>query len=154
MEIHQLRYCVRVAETLNFTRAAEDLAVAQPSLSQQIRKLERELGFGLFERGPGGVQLTGEGEQFLPYAKGALARVQEATVVAQEIRGVRRGQVSIGISPMAGARLLPPLVRATRERYPGVRVQTREGGLTYLLALLESGEVDLALVLLPTDDPH
>lgn len=154
MEIHQLRYCVRVAETLNFTRAAEDLAVAQPSLSQQIRKLERELGFAVFERGPGGVRLTSEGEAFLPYARIALARIQDTALVAQEIRGVRRGRVTIGISPIAGATLLPELVRATREHYPGVTVQTREGGLTELLHLLESGEVDLALVLLPTEDPR
>ena len=154
MELHQLRYFVRVAETLNFTRAADHLAIAQPSLSQQIRKLERELGFALFERGPAAVRLTADGDQFLPYARAALARVQEATLVAQEIRGVRRGQVTIGVSPIAGARLLPPLVRATREHYPGIAVQTREGGLTHLLELLESGEVDLALVLLPTDDPH
>src|SRR5579883_288079 len=149
MELHQLRYAVRVAETRNFTRAAEELHVAQPSLSQQIRKLEQELGFPLFERGPARVQPTSEGALFLPYARAVLERLAEATLAAEEIRGVQRGQVTLGISPIAGAHLLPGLLRRARERYPGVRIATREGGLEELLALLDAGAVELAMVLLP-----
>lgn len=149
MELHQLRYAVRVAEERNFTRAAASLMVAQPSLSQQIHKLERELGFALFERGPSGATVTREGEHFLPRAREILDRVAEAELVTAEIRGMQRGRVTIGASPIAGMRVLPVLLRAIRERWPGLTVQTREGGLRQLLALLESGEVDLAMVLLP-----
>lgn len=154
MEIHQLTYFVRVAETLNFTRAAADLSIAQPSLSQQIRKLERELGFALFDRRPDGVRLTPEGALFLPHVRSALDRIDAAAVAAQEIRGVQRGLVTVGISPFAGARLLPPLVRLAREQLPGVTVRAREDGLSRLLGLLETGDIDLALALLPAPDPN
>ena len=149
MELHQLRYVIRVAEESNFTRAAERLGVAQPSLSQQIRKLERELGFAVFERGPSGARVTRDGELFLPWVKTILDRVDEADLAAEEIRGMRRGRVTIGASPIAGMRLLPVLLRAIRSRWPGLTIQTREGGLSQILALLEIGEVDLAMVLLP-----
>jgi LysR family transcriptional regulator, hydrogen peroxide-inducible genes activator len=152
MELHQLRYAVRVAETLNFTRAAAELHLAQPSLSQQIRKLEQELGFPLFERGPARVQPTPEGTLFLPHARAVLDRLAEAALAAEEIRGVQRGQVTLGISPIAGAHLLPPLLRLARERLPGIELSTREGGLEELLVLLEQGAVDLAMVLLPVND--
>jgi LysR family hydrogen peroxide-inducible transcriptional activator len=153
VDLHQVRYFVQVARERNFTRAAEALAVAQPSLSQQIRKLERRLGFDLFERGPAGAKLTREGELLLPYATSVLDRVQEIEVAAAEIRGVQRGQITIGASPIAGMRVLPVLLRAVRERWPGLVVRTREEGLSRLLDLLEAGEVDLALVLLPNADP-
>ncbi len=152
MELHQLRYVVAVSERRNFTRAAEDLHIAQPSLSQQIGKLERELGFPLFERGGVRVHLTSEGALFLPHARAVLDRLAEATLAAEEIRGVRRGHVTLGISPIAGAHVLPGLLRRAAERYPGVRIATREGGLEELLSLLATGAVDLAMVLLPAED--
>lgn len=154
MEPHQLRYVVGVAETRSFTRAAAGLHVAQPSLSQQIRKLERELGFPLFVRGPARVQLTTEGELFLPYARAVLDRLREATIAAEEIRGVQRGRVTLGISPIAGAHVLPRLLSAVRERFPGVIVAAREDGLSRLLTLLDGGEIELAMVLLPATDPR
>src|SRR5215471_3126379 len=101
MELHQLRYAVRVADLRSFTRAAASLAVAQPSLSQQVRKLERELGFELFERSPARVAPTAEGQQFLPYARAILAGLDDATAAAAEIRGVQRGSVTLGVSPIA-----------------------------------------------------
>jgi DNA-binding transcriptional LysR family regulator len=152
MDFQRLRCFVRVAGTLNFTRAAEELALAQPSLSQQVRKLEGEVGFALFQRSPGATQLTAEGGMFLPYAESVLARCREAETVAEEIRGARRGRVSLGISPIAGARLLPRLLRAVRKRYPGIAVTTREAGLSELQDLLRAGEVDLAMVLLPAEE--
>lgn len=154
MELQQLRYFVRIAETGSFTRAAQALLVAQPSLSQQIRKLERELGFQLFERSSARVSLTSEGQQFLPYARAVLDRLAEAATVAAELRGSDRGVVTIGVSPIAGARILPGLLRAVAQRYPGLTVRTREEGLSRLLELLEAGEIDLATVLLPASDPN
>jgi DNA-binding transcriptional LysR family regulator len=153
MELHQLRYAVRVAELRSFTRAAVELHIAQPSLSQQVRKLERELGFALFARGPTGVRLTSEGELFLPHARAVLDRLAQALTAAEEIRGLQRGRVTIGLSPIAGAHILPALLRAIADRFPGLRVETREGGLSRLAELLSTGAVDLALILLPTSDP-
>lgn len=152
MEPHQLRYFVRVAELRHFTRAAAALNVAQPSLSQQLRKLERELGFALFVRGPAGVRLTSEGELFLPRARAVLDRLNDAAVAAAEIRGVRQGRLTLGVSPVAGARLLPPLLRRVAERLPGLDVRTREAGLDRLLQMLGAGEIDIATVLLPAAD--
>lgn len=152
MELHQLRYAVQVAEQRSFTRAAESLAVAQPSLSQQVRKLERELGFELFERSPSRVAITADGVQFLPYARAILAALDDATAAATEIRGVQRGTVTLGVSPIAGAAVLPPLLRLVREHYPGVAVHTQEAGLARLLELLREGALDLTLILLPTSE--
>lgn len=152
MDWRQLQCFVRVAECRHFTRAAESLHLAQPSLSQQIARLERELGFAVFERGPAGARLTSEGEQFLPHARAALERLRDAETAANDIRGVARGQVTLGMSPIAGARVLPVLLRAINAAYPALTVRTREGGLSRLLELLDGGEVELALVLLPTTD--
>ena len=154
MEFQQLRYFVRIAEDGSFTRAAEALLVAQPSLSQQIRKLERELGFQLFERNPARVRLTREGQQFLPYARAVLSKLAEAATVAAELRGSERGEVTIGVSPIAGARILPGLLRAVTRRFPGLTIRTREEGLSRLLKLLEDGAIDLATVLLPNTEPN
>lgn len=149
MELHQLRYAVQVAERRSFTRAAEDLSVAQPSLSQQIRKLEAELGFALFDRSPAYVRLTREGEHFLPYARAVLARLRDAGEAAAEIRGVQSGTLVLGVSPIAGAAVLPSLLRLVRDRFPRLTVQLREEGLSRLLELLRDGSADLTFVLLP-----
>src|ERR671937_1145637 len=103
MEVHQLTYFESVSRHLHFTRAAEELNVAQPSVSQQIRKLEAELGAPLFHRMKRHVALTEAGKTFLPHARAVLQRLEEARLEVQELSGLRRGKVGGGGTPPRGA---------------------------------------------------
>src|SRR4051794_8261081 len=96
MELHQLAYLVAVAEEASFTRAAARLRVAQPGVSAQVRKLERELGQDLLDRSGREVRLTPAGAAVLPYARAALAAVEGARRTAAELSGLARGRVAIG----------------------------------------------------------
>ncbi|MET7638912.1 LysR substrate-binding domain-containing protein [Streptomyces sp. NPDC005438] len=149
MQLHQLRYFVAVAETLHFTRAAQRELVAQPSLSQQIRALERELGAELFHRARGHVGLTDAGEVLLPLARRILADTETARREVQEVAGLRRGRVRLGAPPSLCASVVPDVLRGFHDRYPGVELVVREGGSRDLVRLLADGMLDLALVITP-----
>ena len=149
MELHQLRYFVAVAEDLHFTRAAARLGVAQPSVSSQIRRLESDLGEALFDRGPAGVGLTQAGEVLLPLARRILADVDEAAVHVHEVARLGRGRLALGATPSLCTGLLPDVLARYHAAHPGVRVGLFEEGSRALVGRLESGEVELALVILP-----
>src|SRR4051812_24095115 len=106
MEMHQLRYVVAVARTGNFSRAAEQCRVAQPSLSQQIQKLEDELGERLFDRMRHGTKLTSHGEVFLRRAVRILEEVDAAKQEARETNNLLRGTLTIGVLPTIAPYLL------------------------------------------------
>ncbi|MGW2544785.1 LysR family transcriptional regulator, partial [Kitasatospora sp. NPDC001574] len=147
MQLQQLRYFVAVAETRHFTRAAEEVHVAQPSLSQQIRALERELGAELFHRTRGNIALTDAGGALLPLARRILADTENARLAVQETVQLRRGRVRLGAPPSLCTSLVPDVLRVFRDRYPGVALVVREGGSGDLVPALTSGELDLALVI-------
>jgi DNA-binding transcriptional LysR family regulator len=153
MELHQLAYFESVSRHLHFTRAAAELNVAQPSVSQQIRKLEAELGAPLFHRMKRHVALTEAGETFLPHARAVLQRLDEARLEVQELSGLRRGALAVGAPPSVGAHLLPRALAAFSERHPGILLAFREAGSRTLLNLLEAGDVDLAVVIQPIRHP-
>lgn len=149
MELHQLTYFETVSRHLHFTRAAEELNVAQPSVSQQIRKLEAELGAPLFHRMKRHVALTEAGETFLPHARAVLQRLDEARLEVQELSGLRRGTLAVGAPPSVGAHLLPRALAIFSGRHPGISLGFREAGSRTLLTLLEDGVLDLAVVIQP-----
>ncbi|MFF2043392.1 LysR family transcriptional regulator [Kitasatospora sp. NPDC058170] len=149
MQLQQLRYFLAVAETLHFTRAAEAAHVAQPSLSQQIRSLERELGAELFHRTRGNIALTDAGSALLPLARRILADTESARLAVQETVQLRRGRVRLGAPPSLCTSLVPDVLRVFRDRYPGVALVVREGGSRDLVRSLAAGELDLALVITP-----
>ncbi|MCP2313462.1 LysR family transcriptional regulator [Kitasatospora paracochleata] len=149
MQLQQLRYFLAVAETGHFTRAAEATHVAQPSLSQQIRSLERELGAELFHRSRAGTVLTDAGQALLPLARRILADTESARQAVQETVQLRRGRVRFGAPPSLCTSLVPDVLRVFRARYAGVDLQLREGGSRDLRQGLEAGELDLALVIAP-----
>ena len=153
MQIHQLEYFLAVARHLHFTRAADELHVAQPSISQQIRKLEQELGVRLFHRMKRGVALTAAGETLLPWARRVLADLAEARGEVQELAGLRRGRLAVGATPSVSTNLLPRALAAFHSRYPGVALTFREAGSGDLIRHLEHGELDLALIILPVRHP-
>src|ERR1700752_3746716 len=110
MEMHQLRYVVAVARTRNFLRAAEQCHVSQPSLSQQLQKLEDELGERLFERTKRDARLTAHGEAFLPRALRILEEVDAAKREATDARELLRGTITIGVLPTIAPYLLPDVL--------------------------------------------
>ncbi|MBD0693528.1 LysR family transcriptional regulator, partial [Streptomyces sp. CBMA123] len=149
MQLQQLRYFLAVAETRHFTRAADAEHVAQPSLSQQIRSLERELGAELFHRTRGNIALTDAGDALLPLARRILADTESARLAVQETVQLRRGRVRLGAPPSLCTSLVPDVLRVFRDRYPGVALGVREGGSRDLVRWLAAGELDLALIITP-----
>ncbi|MFF9349139.1 LysR family transcriptional regulator [Streptomyces sp. NPDC014734] len=149
MQFQQLTYFVAVAETRHFTRAAEEVHVSQPSLSQQIRALETELGAELFSRARGNITLTDAGEALLPLARRILADADTARHEVQELAQLRRGRVRLGATPSLCTGLLPDVLRAFHDRHPGIRLLLEEGGSLDLVRELARGALDLALVVLP-----
>ncbi|MFW6689833.1 LysR family transcriptional regulator [Streptomyces sp. MAR4 CNX-425] len=149
MHPQQLRYFAAVAETRHFTRAAEREHVAQPSLSQSVRALERELGAELFHRARGHITLTDAGEALLPLARRILADTETARREVQEVAQLRRGRVRLGATPSLCASLVPDALRAFHARYPGIELHVHEDGSQDLVRTLAAGELDLALVITP-----
>lgn len=147
MELRHLRYFVTVAETLNFTRAAERLHIGQPPLSMQIRDLEAEIGAPLFERTRRRVELTEAGKRFLPHAHAILAQAVQA---ADEARRAARGEVGelrVGItSSLPYTAILPDVLGAFRRRHPEVRLQLREMFTIDQFEALEQDRLDVGLV--------
>ncbi|WP_031521731.1 LysR family transcriptional regulator [Streptomyces sp. NRRL F-5123] len=153
MQFQQLAYFVAVADTRHFTRAAQALHVSQPSLSQQIRALEKELGAALFSRARGNIALTDAGETLLPLARRILADADTARHEVLELVQLRRGRVRLGATPSLATGLLPDVLRAFHDRHPGIRLLIEEGGSHDLVRHLARGALDLALVVLPLPSP-
>ncbi len=146
MELRDLRSFVAVAQHRNFSRAAGALHVSQPALSEQIRKLEDELGAPLFERTSRGARLTDAGEALLPQARAVLA---QADVAVESVRTVAHGvagTLTLGFIDSAALAILPPLIRGFSERYPGVKLRLRELGTRQQIEALERGEIDVGIV--------
>lgn len=146
MKIRHLTYFLAVAEHLNFSRAAEELHVAQPAISQQIRALEKELGVQLFDRAGRRVALTEAGRALLPHARQVLAAVEAAQNEVRERSSLARGTASLGAPPTVSTHLLPAQLTRFKQRYPGLEVTLREAGTETLLRLVEDSKLDLAIV--------
>lgn len=149
MDLQQLRYVVAVADTLNFTRAAERCQVVQSSLSHRIAALEREVGVRLFARSSRRVELTGAGEAFLVGARECLAAAERAVADAAAATGVVRGRLAVGVIVTTAAVDVPELLQRYRARHPDVRVVLRSGRSDDLAAAIRSGELDIAFLGLP-----
>ena len=149
MEVHQLRYFCAVARHGTFTRASEVEHVAQPSLSQQIAKLEAELGARLFDRLPRSAKLTVFGKAFLPKAESILRELDAAKTELQEMTGNERGEVAVGIIPTIAAYLLPKLLNGFSSRHPMITVKIFEDITPVLLQRLHEGSIDMAVAALP-----
>ena len=146
MELRHLRYFVAVAEELSFTRAATRLRTAQPSLSQQIRQLEKSLGVKLLDRTRQHVALTNAGRTFLQQAKDVLARVEHAGRLAKQAAEGRAGELSVGTFPSADVRILPALRPLVAEHMPDLRLILHSKYAVEPIAGLESGVLDVAFI--------
>jgi LysR family transcriptional regulator, transcription activator of glutamate synthase operon len=145
MELRQLAYFEAVVRYGGFSRAAEQLRIAQPAVSAQVRRLETELGTPLLERTTRRVALTHAGELFLARVRTVLGQLDGARADLAELAAVRRGHVRIGATLVLGPLDLPRSLAQFRRRYPGVTVALRAGLIAELLGDLGSGEIDIVL---------
>ena len=146
MEIHQLRYFVAVAQEGSFSRAAEKVRVAQPSLSQQIQKLEAELGQPLFDRLARRVNLTEAGHGLLPFAQRILNELSSAQRFVSDRGKAPVGPVKLGVLPTIAPFITRHLVRRTAEELPDVALSVIENVTDELLLLVDRGELDFAII--------
>jgi LysR family transcriptional regulator, hydrogen peroxide-inducible genes activator len=149
MEITQLRYFVAVAELLSFTKAAERCHVSQPSLSQQIQKLEQELGLQLVDRLGRRVKLTDAGETFYERAAAIIDAVDDAKACVQRADDWQRGAISVGAIHTIAPYLLPEVVTRLTQRFPQAQVTVAEQLTEELIANCLAGELDVGIVALP-----
>ncbi len=155
MQLHQLAYALAVAEEQSFTRAADRLHLAQPSLSRQVRLLEHELGVVLFNRGPGQgrVTLTPDGSALVPFMQRVLADIEATGAEARALSGMARGHLAVGATPSLITSVLAPALVEFHASHPGIDLSVVEAGSHQLVPQVAAGEVDLALVVLPVTDP-
>ncbi len=152
MELHQLRYFVAVAEEGSFTRAAERCAVTQPALSQQIAKLEAELGRPLFDRTGRGVTPTLVGVALLEEARNVLGALDQAQERMRHLRTDDAGVVALGVIPTVAPYLCPPLLIEFARKHPQVEVILHEDFTERVLPACLAGDLDLVVCALPVDD--
>lgn len=153
MEIHQLRYFTASVRAGSFTRAAEQLGITQPSLSQQIRRLEKQLGNPLFERLGRSVRLTTFGEALRKPAADILQRVAETKSSLTHLQDGVRGTLRVGVIPTIMPYLIAPRIAEFSERFPEVELQFTEDTTSHLLEQLQAGDLDLAISALPVRNP-
>ena len=149
MEIHQLTYFVAVAETGSFSRAAERCNIAQPSLSQQIQKLEQELGEPLFDRLPRRVVLTDAGRSLLPRAANILAELRDIKQAMQQETDFNHGLLNVGFIPTIAPFVLPRVIQRFSHDFPQAHLVVHEGLTEVLVRDLVDGKLDVGITSMP-----
>lgn len=154
MDIQVLRYFVELAKHGRFSEAARELGIAQPSLSQQIQKLEGEVGQPLFDRLPRGVVLTEAGRELLGFAVSIIEKVHDAEMRMQDLSDEVEGRLVVGIIPTMGPYLLPKILSGFVTKYPQVELEVQERFTSDQLVLLEKGEIDVGIMSAPIEHGH
>jgi LysR family hydrogen peroxide-inducible transcriptional activator len=149
MEFHQLRYVCAVADTGNFSRAAERCQIAQPSLSQQVLKLEQHLGAKLFDRLGRSVRLTDVGRAFIPHARAILEEMDLARAAVSDKNADFRGSVAVGVIPTVTPYLIPSYTAAFAKKYPDAKLRIVEETTSILVEGLRNLSIDVAILALP-----
>jgi LysR family cyn operon transcriptional activator len=149
IELRHLRYFLAVAETAHFTRAAAKLHVTQPTLSHQIRQLEEQMGLPLFDRVGRRVKLTTAGETLLPHARKVLRELEDAQVALNELNGLKRGLLRVGIVQTVNACVIPEIVARFSAEHDGIRVECGEMAVADIESDLEAGKLDLGISFMP-----
>ncbi len=151
MEIRQLQYALQIAKEMNFSRAAEKLHIAQPSLSQQLSKLEKEIGVLLFQRNTNSVELTHAGSVFMEQAQTIVDHIEQLKREMGDISQMRKGKLIVGSLPITGSHILPLVLPVFQSRYPEIEIVLVEETSANLEALTSSGQTDICLLSLPID---
>lgn len=146
MEMQQVRYFVALAETLNFTRAAEACNVTQPALTRAIQQLEHELGGPLFNRERGNSHLTELGRIMLPYLEGVYAQARAARDVAKSVKRLQKATLKIGVMCTIGPQLVAGLLPRFQMNNPDVEIDVIDDGAPQMVERLEKGDLEIAIV--------
>ena len=149
MELRHLRYFIAAAEQENVSRAAVKLHVSQPGISRQIRDLEDEIGFKLFERSAKSLKLTRAGQVFLTEARAVLQRAEEAVKAARAAANKLGGELHVGYAPSLTVKILPQALRVFQEKYPEVRIALHDMSSEEMFAGLREGKLQIALTVQP-----
>jgi len=152
MNTRQLKYAIKLSESLNFSQVAEQLNISQPALSKQILSLEKELGVKLFDRDKFPMTLTPAGEYFMVEAKELLYKEEQLIRSMKRFSTGEADRVTIGISPFRSLYMMPAVVKELRKKFPGVQVTLRENGSDIIRKEVAEGKYDFALVNLPVDE--
>jgi DNA-binding transcriptional LysR family regulator len=146
MDLRQLKVFVEIVRQGSFTRAAEQLHIAQPAVSITLRKLEEELELTLLNRQEKRVTLTAEGENLLRHAERILDNLAAAETEMTELRGLGHGEVRIGIPPMMSSYYFPRIIREFREAYPNLQLSVNGEGAGRIQRLIAKGELDMGVI--------
>lgn len=149
LQLRALEVFITIAEHKSFTKAAEVLYVGQPALSKTIQKLEEQLNVTLFDRSSKQIQLTDAGMVLYQKSKEILTHVESIPVLLNELSEVVTGEIQIGVPPIIGTVFFPKLAYTFIKKYPNVTLTTKEGGGIIIEKLVEKGELDIGLVVLP-----
>jgi len=149
MEVHQLRYVCAIADTGNFSRAAERCHIAQPSLSQQVQKLEDDLGVKLFDRLGRSIRLTEAGRAFIPRARAILEQMDAARTSAADKNADLGGSVAVGVIPTVAPYLLPGYTASFAKKFPEAKLRIVEDTTSVLVEGLRDLSIDVAILALP-----
>ena len=147
MELRHLRYFVAVAQEQNISRAALKLHVSQPALSRQVRDLEDEIGFLLFERSAKSVRLTEAGKIFLVEARGVLQRAADAVTTARTAVSGANAEINVGYAPSLTVQIMPQALRRFQQKFPKVRVVLHDLSTEEMLSQLREDKLQLALTI-------
>lgn len=152
MELKDLRYFTEVANYGSFTKAAASTYLSQPTLSKSIKKLESELNVELFERSTRSLMLTDAGEIVLQQARKILGATDELSSLLDDLINLPTGNIKIGIPPLIGTLFFPGIAKTCRQQYPQVSLELIERGAKRIEQLVEEGQVDVGIIVFPTDD--
>lgn len=151
MDVRQLRYFVSIVDFGSLGKAAEKLFIAQPSLSQQMARLEDELGVSLLLRSTQGVKPTAEGQALYRHARLVLRQMEQLRQEVKKGAGAESGTVAVGLPTTMASLLAMPLFERVQHRYPGIRLQFFESMSGYISELLANGRLDLAILFRESD---
>lgn len=152
MNANQIEYAVRLAQVRNFSQLAEELHISQPALSRHIQNLEQDLGVKLFDRTTSPLTLTPAGAFFVEEAKELLYREDQLVRTMDRFRSGEAGRLTIGVSPFRCMYLMPDIIKAVRERFPGVQVVLHEAASAQLRKETLDGKYDFSILNLPVDE--
>ncbi|WP_347473417.1 LysR substrate-binding domain-containing protein [Acinetobacter thermotolerans] len=154
MELRHLRYFMTVAQEQSFTKAAEKLFTAQPSLSQQIKDLEQEVGVNLFDRSSRKVKLTEEGQAFLIYAEKALENAKLAVAAARQVAQQKNNQIHIGFLNVAELKVMPQILAKLKKTMPDLKIHLHSLTCMEQIQRLKNAELDLCITRFQLDHPN
>lgn len=146
MDIKKYALFVDVADTKNFTRSGERMGYTQPGVSHKLKTLEDEIGFSLFQRTKQGIVLTSDAEEILPLVRQLLDANEILEQTIQSINGLQTGHITIASFASISRNWLPPIIRAFREKYPGIEVELLEGTADDIVSLVTNSRADFGLM--------